>query len=130
MINTEIYEHFSAWLDDLLENNEMPGETKAFCFNLYEESVEDCVYSVQLVACDKFDENDPDWACEEVWSSEENIFCIEISDEAEKDWKAALGIITEMAEDYIENGKYSSEFSGKPVGIGFIDGDIDLLGLK
>ena len=58
----DIYSEFVNWLDNILENNDMPDETVSFCFNLYEESVEDSVYAVQLVACEAFDENDPDWA--------------------------------------------------------------------
>lgn len=34
----EIYSGFENWLDNLLENNDMPADTKAFNFNLYEES--------------------------------------------------------------------------------------------
>lgn len=106
----------------------MPEKTAAFCFNLYEESVEDSVYSAQLVACDKFDESDSDWACEECWSSEEDIFCIELSDETEKDRKAAQQIFTDMAVDYLTEGKYGKILSSKEaVGIGFVDGDIELL---
>ncbi|MBQ8582494.1 MAG: hypothetical protein IJ487_02010 [Ruminococcus sp.] len=123
----DIYGEFVNWLDNLLENNDMPDETLAYCFNLYEESVEDSVYGVQLVACEAFDEEDSDWACEECWSSEEDIFCVELSDEDEKDWKAAQKLITGWAEDYLENGKYSSVIGSKPVGIGFVDGDLELI---
>ena len=123
----DIYGEFVNWLDNLLENNDMPDETLAYCFNLYEESVEDSVYGVQLVACEAFDEEDSDRACEECWSSEEDIFCVELSDEDEKDWKAAQKLITGWAEDYLENGKYSSVIGSKPVGIGFVDGDLELI---
>lgn len=123
----DIYSEFVNWLDNLLENNEMPNNTAAFCFNLYEESIEDYVYAVQLVACDKFDENDDDWACEEVWSSEEDIFCVELSDEDEKDWKAAQSLIADWIREYLENGKYSDILKSKPVGIGFVDGDLELI---
>lgn len=119
----EIYTKFKNWLDNLMENN-MPAETVAFCFNLYEESVEDSVYSVQLVACNEFDENDPDWACEEVWSSEEDIFCIELSDEQEKDWNAAQTLIKSWVQEYMKDCEI---LSSKPVGIGFVDGELDLI---
>lgn len=125
----DIYNEFAGWLDNLLENNEMPERTAAYCFNLYEESVEDSVYGVQLVACDKFDPDDPDWACEECWSSEEDIFCVELSDEDEKDWKAALNLITGWVKEYLGNGRYSNILTIKPVGIGFVDGDLELVGL-
>ena len=123
----DIYSEFVNWLDNILENNDMPDETVSFCFNLYEESVEDSVYAVQLVACEAFDENDPDWACEECWSSEEDIFCVELSDEAEKDWKAAQNLIKGWAEEYLGNGKYANILTSKPVGIGFVDGDLEII---
>ena len=127
MIQVEIYEAFVNWLDNILENNDMPNETVSFCFNLYEESTEDSVYAVQLVACEIFDENNPDWACEECWSSEEDIFCVELSDEAEKDWKAAQKLITSWVEEYLGNGKYADILTSKPVGIGFVDGDVEII---
>lgn len=123
----DIYSEFVNWLDNILENNDMPDETVSFCFNLYEESVEDSVYAVQLVACEAFDENNPDWACEECWSSEEDIFCVELSDEAEKDWKAAQKLITGWVEEYLGNGKYADILTSKPVGIGFVDGDVEII---
>ena len=123
----DIYVEFVNWLDNILENNDMPDETVSFCFNLYEESVEDSVYAVQLVACEAFDENDPDWACEECWSSEEDIFCVELSDEAEKDWKAAQKLITGWVKEYLGNGKYADILTSKPVGIGFVDGDVEII---
>ena len=127
MIQVEIYEAFVNWLDNILENNDMPNETVSVCFNLYEESTEDSVYAVQLVACEIFDENNPDWACEECWSSEEDIFCVELSDEAEKDWKAAQKLITGWIKEYLENGKYAGILDSKPVAAGFVDGDLELI---
>ena len=124
----EIYVEFESWLDSLLENNKMPAETAAFNFNLYEESTEDHVYSIQLIAADTFDSDDSDWACEEVWSSEENIFLVDTSDEQDTGWKYALQLITEMCSEYLENGKYKNVLcSTQAVGIGFVDGDIDII---
>ncbi len=128
MIQIEIYEHFAAWLDNLLENNEMPKNTAAFNFNLYEESVEDHIYGVQLIASERFDKDDPDWPCDEVWSSEEDIFCVDTSDEEDTGWKHALALISEMCSEYLENGKYKDILlDSQGVGIGFVDGDIDLI---
>lgn len=58
MLQMNIYEEFSHWLDDILENNDMPEETKAFCFNLYEESDEDHIYGAQLIAAGEYDPED------------------------------------------------------------------------
>ena len=101
MLQMNIYEEFAHWLDDLLENNDMPEETKAFCFNLYEESDEDHIYGAQLIAAGEFDPDDKEgeWACEEVWSCGENIFTVDTSDEEDTGWNHALELFKEMAEE-------------------------------
>ena len=130
MIQLPIYEEFAHWLDDILENNEMPEETKAFCFNLYEESDEDHIYGAQLIAAGEYDPDDADgeWACEEVWSCEENIFTVDTSDEENKGRVHAQELIKEMAEEYLRNGKYAGILNGvRAVAIGFVDGDLEII---
>ena len=128
MLQMNIYEEFAQWLDNLLENNDMPAETKAFCFNLYEESETDHIYGIQLIAADHFDENDPDWACDEVWSSEEDIFTVDTSDEDDTGWKHAQDLFTEMVNEYLESGSFSKILkSAEAVAIGFVDGELELL---
>lgn len=128
-MQTEIYEEFSHWLDSLLENNDMPENTVAFNFNLYEESEEDSVCGIQLIAADRFDpENGDDWACCEAWSSEEDIFCVNTADEDDRSWQGAQKLITEMISEYLENGKYGNILTAATaVGVGFVDGDIDII---
>ncbi|MDE5583170.1 MAG: hypothetical protein K2J08_05655 [Ruminococcus sp.] len=124
--NSEMYGAFADWLDNLLENNDMPENTRAFNFNLYEE--EDEVYSVQLVACDRFDSDDSDWACYEVWSSEEDIFSVSASDEEDKGWRAFLKFITEIICDYVVNGRYNNILlDSHGIGVGFVDGEVDII---
>ena len=123
----EIYLEFEKWLDSLLEENEMPENTAAFCFNIYEE--EDETYGVQLIASDEFDENDGgDWACSEVWSSEENLFYIDHSDEENADYERGLEFIGGLIEDYLDKGRYKKVLlSSKEVGAGFVDGELKLI---
>ena len=131
MIQLPIYEKFAHWLDDLLENNEMPESTQAYCFNLYEESDEDHIYGVQLVAAGEFDPEDKEgeWACEEVWSSGENIFTVDTSDEDDTGWSHAQELFREMAEEYLRNGKYADVIKGaKGIAMGFVDGDLEIIG--
>ena len=130
MLQMNIYEEFAHWLDDILENNDMPEETKAFCFNLYEESEEDHIYAVQLVAACEFDPDDKEgeWACEEVWSCEENIFTVDTSDEDDTGREHAQELIKEMAEEYISNGRYKDILSGgRGAAIGFVDGNLEII---
>lgn len=130
MIQLPIYEEFAHWLDDILENNDMPEETKAFCFNLYEESDEDHIYGAQLIAAGEYDPEDKEgeWACDEVWSCEENIFTVETSDEDDTGWAHAQDLIKEMVEEYLKNGKYADILSSaEAVAIGFVDGDLEII---
>lgn len=135
-MNNEVYEKFADWLDSLLENNEMPENTKAFNFNLYEDRVDDesdeKVFGIQLIAADRFDPDfdpfeDNCWACYEVWTSEEDIFYISLSDEEDKSGEHAQEIYIELVNEYFENGKYADILTSKPVGIGFVDGDLEII---
>lgn len=129
-MNNEVCEKFADWLDALLENNEMPESTKAFNFNLYEDRVDDesdeKVFGIQLIAADRFDPDDDSWACDEVWTSEEDIFYISLSDEEDKSGEHAEKIYVELVKEYLRNGKYAVTIARKPVGIGFVDGDLNI----
>jgi len=130
MLQMNIYEEFVHWLDNLLENNDMPEATKAFCFNLYEESDEDHIYGIQLIAASEFDPADKegDWACEEIWSSEEDIFTVDTSDEEDTGWAHAQELFREMVEEYLKSGKYSDIINGADgVAIGFVDGELEII---
>lgn len=132
MINTEVYEHFEAWLDNLLENNDMPENTKAFNFNLYDDSSADSeerVFGIQPIAAEKFDPDDEEgeWACYEIWSSEEDIFYIDLSDEEDQSGEHAQEIYIEIIREYLESGKYAGILKAKPIGIGFVDGDLEII---
>ena len=121
----EIYSSFKEWLDNLLENNDMPEDTKAFNFNPYDEGDE--VFSVQLIASDRFAPDDDEWACCEIWSSEEDIFFVDASDEDDKSRETFQKFITAMISDYIKQGKYGDVIGFVPVGIGFVDGGLNII---
>ena len=133
MINTEVYEHFAAWLDAQLENNKMPEDTMAYNFNLYEDRSEETgekMYCIQLIASDRFDPDDEegDWACYEVWSSEEDLFSLNFSDEGEVGYERVEEAFTELCAEYLEKGRSSGVLrSAKGIGIGFVDGDINII---
>lgn len=114
-----MYEEFAKWLDAVLDEN-LPFEgAKGLCFNLYEEG--DNEWSVQLVAAERFDMDDDDWACDEVFSTGENLF---IWNE-EASWEDIQSEASGWVMEYINYGKYVKELqSFEGLGIGFIDGDI------
>lgn len=131
-MDNEIYNAFSEWLDSLLEND-MPDNTKAYNFNIYDELDEDGndarTYGIQLIASDEFDENDGgEWACSEIYSSQEDIFYIDHSDEDNIDSESGLEFICDLIREYLDNGEYSDKFlKVQAVGAGFVDGDIKII---
>ncbi|MBR6070838.1 MAG: hypothetical protein IKP78_09645 [Ruminococcus sp.] len=130
MIQMNIYEEFAHWLDSLLENNDMPEGTAAFCLNLYEESDEEHLYAAQLIAAGAFDPDDEagEWACEEVWSCGEDVFTVDTSDEDDTGWKHAQELFREMLEEYLVSGTYKSVLGGaKGIAVGFVDGELEIV---
>ena len=114
------YDDFSVWADSIFEND-FPDNTIAINFNLYEESTAD-TYSVQIIGTEKFDEDD--WPCYDTYSSGEDLYYWE----EEGGWEQALETATESIERYLSEGTYSDkikDYAG--VGIGFVDGDVEII---
>lgn len=112
------YNEFSNWLDDVLKE-ELPDATQAVCFNLYDE--EDGSWSVQFIAAGIYDADNDEWPCEEVFSSEENIYTWKQECEWAEAQKAAIDVIVK----YLEEGAKAEYLkSYKAVAAGFVDGDL------
>lgn len=117
------YEDFSKWLDGKLE--QLPSDVVAANFNLYEGA--DQTYDIQLIGTDTFDNENEDWACEEIFTTGENVFLLPRTHNI-SDWEDGLSFIIKMIEKYLENGRYANVLHGlQAVGVGFVDGDIELL---
>ena len=119
-----MYREIEKWLDGVLKNAEIPKETRAFNFNLYEDG--DSNWSVEIVATASFDRDDEDWACDETdnFGTRDNPFCWQ----EETEWSAVLSKMQSVLTEYLENGRYAGvlkEYTG--VGVGFVDGDIEIL---
>lgn len=116
---------FNKWLDSLFESNPLPNNFMALNFNLYD--VSDDTYDVQLIASSIYDENDDDWACEEMYTSGENCFYIPKSEEI-MDAEIALEHTIELVANYLEDGTYKNVLkSGIAICAGFVDGDIECI---
>ncbi|MBQ8967015.1 hypothetical protein [Ruminococcus sp.] len=115
-----MYEDFAAWLDEKLENG-LPDTTAAVNFNIYEE--ENNGWTVQLIASDRFDAGDDEWACFEVYSSGEDLYYRE----KECGWEEIHEDVREMVQTYLEKGRFADMLkSFRAVGFGFVDGDLEL----
>lgn len=120
----EIYDDFSKWLDKHL-SEDLPSDIAAVNFNLYEGSEQ--TYDVELVGCVTFDESDGDWACDAIFSTEEDLFFVSRTEDIAQ-WEQGLSFITALLEKYLNEGNYSDKLKNYlAVGIGFVDGDINIL---
>ena len=116
------YENFTTWLNEILKNP-LPENTKAINFNLYEEENPN-TYGIQFVATESFDLNDDDWACDELFSSGENMYFF-IN---KNTWEDVLKETELNIKAYLDKGNYSSvlkNFEG--IGLGFVDGDLIII---
>ena len=112
------------WIHDILNDKAIPADIVAFCFNLYEEF--DGSWSMELVGTDRFDLEDEDWACSEItnFGSRENLYTWEMKCE----WDKALAYMVNELKQYLSNGQYAELLKSKEgVGVGFVDGNIEIL---
>ena len=124
-----VYERFGKWLDNIL-SADIPENTAAFCFNLYDEAMEGEVYGIQAAAADRFDADDKDcdWAYYQIWNSEEDLFRLDFSDDADKGFEFVQSVFTAFVREYLRKGRYKDRLLGSQgIGIGHVEGDISLI---
>jgi len=119
---------FASWLSKAL-SDEVNPEVSAFSFNLYEVADEAGVkFGIELIGASTFDLNDPDWACDEVWEPKQRQLLIPIAYSGET-WTDCLTKLKDLVirslaapQDYAEQLK---RVAG--IGIGFVDGDLEII---
>lgn len=119
------YTAFSAWLDAVLSAESLPEEIAAFNINLYEsaEEADPPLFDLQLMGAPFYDPDDADWACEEIFSTGENLFTL-----SAEDWEACLADVIALVEQYLSDGQYADLFHAKQaLTVGFVDGDLEVL---
>jgi len=121
-MNDQIAQGFNDWADRIL--SEQPLEVAAYNFNLYEH---DRSFAIQLIGATHFDSDDPSWACDEAFSSGEDLF--EIPHEiAGSDWHDGLATAKQLITYYVSVGAQREKLRvAQGIGVGFVDGDIELL---
>ena len=109
---------FDAWLDDLLED--LPNEEiVAFSFNLSEP------WSIEVVGCGSYDEDDEDWATDEIFRSGTDPLELPES-EAGSDWESVLGYSKSLLLAYLHRPGPGSALLKKStaIAVGFVDGEL------
>ena len=111
---------FSSWVDRiLLENASTP--VAAYNFNLYQHEEG---FAIQLIGAKSFDQSDSDWACDEAFSSGEDLFELP----AVGDWQDCLRVAKSLVEQYLETGKQALRLkASRAVGVGFVDSDLEIV---
>lgn len=118
---------FCAWVDRFL-GNEVPVVVKAFSFNLFEyPEILEIKFGIELIGASYFDANDPDWPCEEVWEPEQRS--LEIPKKfSGRYWEDCLTLMKALVLKVLGNERASKILKSRlGVGIGFIDGDFEVL---
>lgn len=121
-----MYTKVAKWLDNVL-SQKISEEVVAFCFNLYDDGNNN--WSMELVGTERFDVEDEEWCCEEItdFGTREGL----LAWNKETEWDKVLDEIKTVLNEYIENGKYAEVLKSKAgVGVGFVDGDVEILYVK
>ncbi len=124
----ELKTMFFDWIDESLKKR-IPKKVGVFNFCLYEEFSmdEDGYFSADLFGCEKYDEEDPDWACN--WCFEGVSRFGFRSDDIEQDWESGLKVAQDFLREYLASDRPGAK-TMRAVGIvtvGFSDGDIEVI---
>lgn len=117
------YAGFETWLDGVLANRQLPDGVVALNVNIYDGAND--TYDVELIGAPAFDENDDDWACEELFTSD--ILSLPVTPETE-DWEEGLAHIIGMVRQYLQTGRFRGMLEGfEAVGVGHVNGAIEVV---
>ena len=122
----ELMDQFNAWVDGIVSG---VGSTPvvAYNFNIYEH---DNGFAVQIVGTNSFDLTDEDWACDEAFSSGEDLFDLPRSVFG-TEWQGGLDAANLLVKNYLQHGKQAEVMKAAcGVGVGFVDGNIELVYLR
>ena len=121
-------DQFHQWLQESLANG-APVGVVAFAFNLFEPAFDPASkFGVELVGTEAFDPDDPDWCCEEIWEPATRGLHIPSSYSGET-WEHCLAKISGVIQEVLAGDSTAAQTlrSVAGVGIGFVDGDTEIL---
>jgi hypothetical protein len=119
---------FTQWLESC-GAEAIPTTVQGFSFNLFEPAGETGVkFGIELVGADRFDEDDPDWACDEVWSPKARRLPIPV-DYSGTTWDQCLQTMKTLV---LKQLKADTPMARRlkmvqGIGIGFVDGDMEVI---
>lgn len=117
---------FEYWLEESL-SVDIPENVCAFAFNLFE-----CGdFGITIIGAERFDSNDEDWTCDEIWHPSQRTTDIPLSYSGEN-WEECLVKIKQLIIKILDSNKTVSNKlkSSKAVAIGFVDGNLQIIWQK
>jgi hypothetical protein len=115
---------FTHWLDTTLPSS-LPDQVKGFSFNLT--SIQKDRFAIELIGASRFEDMDPDWACDEVWQPSPRQIQI-TPGELGNNWTDVLESSKRLVIQYLntaERGDVLKAADG--VAVGFVDGDLEVV---
>jgi len=112
---------FNSWVDAAVAKS-IPKSVIAFNFNLYESTNE---FHVDLIGSDIYSENNPDWACNELFIEREVLFRLP-HQAVGTEWQQALNAVIGLVRNYMQSGSAGASrlCACRAVTVGFVDGDL------
>lgn len=116
---------FRNWLDAAA--SQASQSIAAFSFNLYEPvRVPGVKFGIELIGARTFSPHDHDWPCDEIWSPAPRG--IDIPEHfSGADWEDCLDKAKALVADYLTSTSGHWLQAGEAVGIGFVDGDLEVI---
>lgn len=115
------YKRFQRWLNIIL-SVEFPDSVEAINFNIYEDG--NNYWSIELIGAGSFDEENEDWACDEVITTRADSFAIKYN----ATWQEVQGLFADYIRHYLDKGLLADRLKKyKAVAVGFVDGNISIL---
>ena len=121
MFHRNFKSSFYKWVNESL-SKKLPEGIEGFSFNLIENSGD---FSVELVGTASFDEDDQDWACDEIF--EPNKRSISIPEKySGLQWESCLDNMQTLLISYMKSNEKGALVlqCAQGIGIGFVDGDL------
>ena len=118
---------FAVWVNIALLDD-LPANTRAFCFNLFMPADPRHKFGVELIASDKFDLENENWACSEIWEATPRQLFIP-NEFAGQDWKQCLSNMTSLVTEFVKTKNSGAAVLRRyhAIAIGFVDGDLDIV---
>jgi hypothetical protein len=118
---------FKIWLLKGLREP-IASEVEAFCFNLVEYAeTSEYKFGIELIGASDFDEDSFDWACDEVWEPTTRSIVIPKNFSGSR-WQECLTNTKTLVQNCLDTLQEASILKSKQgVGIGFVDGDLEVV---